>query len=205
MGALLGSSVTPAAHADTPAVPFPVCVGVDLLIHKSSRKVCCGLCWILINVSRVNQQVTTPSKFILLLIVAAFPALCENCFLLFHLPECICGCALLTGYQKSQDFLLGSCVLPSIWFLLKLSQFTKECGNCHADWENKGPSSWAPQLDTQVMVCRHGGHFSLLFFLFPTIFCSGAFLSFYMSQHPHHWPNPQAIYVLQNLWLLPGI
>lgn len=96
VGALLGSSVTPAAHGRHHCSAIP-CLCWCGLIHKSSRKICCGLCWILINVFRVTQQVTTLDKFTLLLIVAVFPALCENCFLLFHLPECICGCAVLTG------------------------------------------------------------------------------------------------------------
>lgn len=87
---LLGSSITPSVcgrkyHCN--AITRCCWCG---LIHQSSKKICCGLCWILMNVFRAKEQVTMLPKFTLLSIMAGFPALCKNCFLLFHLPVGIC-------------------------------------------------------------------------------------------------------------------
>jgi len=96
---LLGSSITPTVRGREYRYNVITCCCWYGLIHKSSKKVCCGLRWILINVFRVKQQVTTPPKCTLLLIVAVLPALCENCFLLFHLPVRICGYSVVTGFH----------------------------------------------------------------------------------------------------------
>lgn len=100
---LLGSSVTSTTHGKEYHYNVITCLCWCGLIHKFSVKICCGLCWMLMNVFRANEQATTLPKFASLLIVAVFPALYKNCFLLFHLP---------VPLYYSKDFMLRLHVLP---------------------------------------------------------------------------------------------
>lgn len=175
---LLGSSVTSTTHGKEYHYNVITCLCWCGLIHKFSVKICCGLCWMLMNVFRANEQATTLPKFASLLIVAVFPALYKNCFLLFHLP---------VPLYYSKDFMLRLHVLPCTWFKLKLPLSTKQYGNPHRDskhpgWE-KEPSQERVLSATALGWAPREGCSALLL---PSLRSSGG--SWACTDH-HCWPN----------------